>query len=100
LQRSALGRELIEALTGVQPGSRARKIQAMTTTTSVRLLVNGETQAYAAGTTVADLVHAHAVAGKRIAVERNGAIVPRSQHASTVLEDGDHVEIVIAVGGG
>jgi sulfur carrier protein len=39
-------------------------------------------------------------AGKRLAVERNGVIVPRSQHENTVLCNGDKLEIVIAVGGG
>ena len=38
--------------------------------------------------------------GKRIAVERNGEIVPKSQHASTELASGDQLEIVVAVGGG
>lgn len=38
--------------------------------------------------------------GKRIALERNGEIVPRSQFASQQLEDGDTLEIVAAVGGG
>ena len=72
----------------------------MTTTESVRLTVNGESRAHPHGTTVADLVAEQVAAGKRIAVERNGTIVPRSQHASTMLEDGDRVEIVVAVGGG
>ena len=40
------------------------------------------------------------LAGKKIAVERNGEIVPRSAHGSTVLADGDRLEIVVAVGGG
>jgi sulfur carrier protein len=38
--------------------------------------------------------------GKRLAVERNGEIVPRSQFADTLLADGDKLEIVVAVGGG
>ncbi|HNQ75256.1 MAG TPA: sulfur carrier protein ThiS, partial [Pseudothauera hydrothermalis] len=38
--------------------------------------------------------------GKRLAVERNGEIVPRARHAETVLADGDRLEIVVAVGGG
>ena len=40
------------------------------------------------------------LAGKKIAVERNGEIVPRSAHGSTLLQDGDRLEIVAAVGGG
>jgi len=40
------------------------------------------------------------LAGKRVAVERNGEIVPRSRYAVTQLADGDALEIVVAVGGG
>ena len=49
---------------------------------------------------VAELVRALALEGKRIAVERNGEIVPRSRYADTPLADGDRLEIVVAVGGG
>ena len=49
---------------------------------------------------VSELVESLGFAGKRIAVERNAAIVPRSLHASTPLAPGDQVEIVVAVGGG
>ena len=38
--------------------------------------------------------------GKKVAVERNGEIVPRSAHGSTLVLDGDRLEIVVAVGGG
>ncbi len=38
--------------------------------------------------------------GKRVAVERNGEIVPKSQHAETILKQNDKLEIVVAVGGG
>ena len=38
--------------------------------------------------------------GKRVAVERNGEIVPRSQYSLVDLLDGDQLEIVVAVGGG
>ena len=50
--------------------------------------------------TVADLVRDLAFEGKRIAVEKNGEIVPRSRYAVVPLEDGDRIEIVGAVGGG
>ena len=40
------------------------------------------------------------LAGKRVAVERNGEIVPRSQHGDARVADGDQLEIVVAVGGG
>ena len=50
--------------------------------------------------TVAALVATLALEGKRLAVERNGEIVPRSQFAEVLLIDGDQLEIVGAVGGG
>ncbi|WP_298013642.1 sulfur carrier protein ThiS [uncultured Castellaniella sp.] len=50
--------------------------------------------------TVQDLIVHLGYQGKRIAVERNGDIVPRSQHGQTALADGDRLEIVVAVGGG
>ena len=50
--------------------------------------------------TVADLLRALELAGKRIAIERNGDIVPRSRYADIRVEEGDRLEIVGAVGGG
>lgn len=50
--------------------------------------------------TVAILLEREGLAGKRLAVEKNGAIVPKSQHADTPLVSGDRLEIVVAVGGG
>jgi sulfur carrier protein len=50
--------------------------------------------------TVAELVHELSLTGKRIAVERNGEIVPRSRYADTTVAPGDTLEIVGAVGGG
>lgn len=61
--------------------------------------INGERLELPAST-VADLLVARGLAGKRLAVERNGEIVPRSLHATTWLQDGDVLEIVVAVGGG
>ena len=52
------------------------------------------------GACVAQLLEVLALAGKRVAVERNGEIVPRSRHADTALAAGDRLEIVVAVGGG
>jgi sulfur carrier protein len=71
-----------------------------TTRANCRLTVNGEPLDVAPGTTVAGLLATMDTAGKRVAVERNGEIVPRSEHGTTVLESGDRMEIVIAVGGG
>ncbi len=50
--------------------------------------------------TVADVVRALALEGKKIAVERNGEIVPRSRYAETAVGAADRLEIVGAVGGG
>lgn len=53
-----------------------------------------------AGKTVAEYLASTSYDLKRIAVERNGDIVPKSQYGETVLEDGDCLEIVSFVGGG
>jgi sulfur carrier protein len=66
----------------------------------LRLTVNGEPRAVPAGTTVLGLLGIVGAAGKKVAVERNGEIVPRSRHAETPLADGDALEVVVAVGGG
>lgn len=65
----------------------------------VTVSVNGVPKDVAAAT-VADLVAALGLVGKRIAVERNGEIVPRSRYAETRIASGDRLEIVGAVGGG
>lgn len=62
--------------------------------------LNGEARQLESGLTVADLLHEEGLAQRRVAVEVNGAIVPRGQHASHALRDGDRVEIVHALGGG
>lgn len=64
------------------------------------ITVNGAPRALPAPPTVAGLVQAMGLGDKRIAVERNGEIVPRSRHADTPLVPGDRLEIVGAVGGG
>jgi sulfur carrier protein len=66
----------------------------------MEITVNGSTKTYATPLAVADLLQNMALAGKKVAVERNGEIVPRSAHASTLLANGDRLEIVAAVGGG
>jgi sulfur carrier protein len=66
----------------------------------LNIIINGEARQFAAELTVAALTEQLALSGKRIAVERNGEIVPKSQHMSTRLVSGDRLEIVVAVGGG
>ena len=64
------------------------------------IVVNGSSRVCTDQATIADLVRELALEGKRVAVERNGEIVPRSQHADTLLASGDRIEVVRAVGGG
>jgi sulfur carrier protein len=67
----------------------------------VQLTVNGTQRSFERPVgTVADLVRELCLEGKRIAVEQNGAIVPRSRYAETPIAPGDALEIVAAVGGG
>ena len=66
----------------------------------IEVNVNGAAQRLAPGTDVAALLERLQLAGKRVAVEKNGEIVPRSRFAQTALANGDRVEIVVAVGGG
>jgi len=66
----------------------------------MRIEINGEPREVAHGTTVATLLQLLGTADGPVAVERNRAIVPRAQHASTDLCDGDVLEVVHFVGGG
>ena len=64
------------------------------------IIVNGESRTLEPGATVAALLALMALTGKRVAVEKNGEIVPKGRHADIVLAAGDVIEIVAAVGGG
>ena len=66
----------------------------------VRVTVNGEPRELPAGATVADVVARLAAPGRPCAVEVNREIVPRSAHAGRLLNEGDQVEVVHALGGG
>jgi len=69
--------------------------------TVMQITVNGATRTRdAAARDVAALVRALGLEGKRIAVERNGEIVPKSRYGDTPVQEGDRLEIVAAVGGG
>ena len=63
-------------------------------------MVNGKAHQLDRATDVSALLAHLDLTGKKVAVERNGEIVPRSAHAGTLLADGDELEIVVAVGGG
>ena len=67
---------------------------------TISVAVNGISREVSSEMTVAQLLAEIDTAGKRVAVERNGDIVPKSRHALTGLSEGDRLEIVIAVGGG
>jgi sulfur carrier protein len=66
----------------------------------MRVTVNGSGHEVADGTTVRALIELLKLDGGPVAVERNGDVVPRAQHATTALAEGDVVEIVHFVGGG
>lgn len=66
----------------------------------MRIYLNGESQEVANGTTVEALVHSMTGDPRGIAIERNLEIVPKAEHAATLLQDGDRLEVVQFVGGG
>jgi sulfur carrier protein len=66
----------------------------------IEITVNGATQRHQRPMAISELLQSMALAGRKIAVERNGEIVPRGAHGATLLADGDRLEIVVAVGGG
>jgi sulfur carrier protein len=66
----------------------------------ITVTINGELREFEQPLAVSQLVEQLGLGGKRIAVERNGEIVPRSQLGTHSIVDGDKLEIVVAVGGG
>ena len=66
----------------------------------IMVTVNGAARRFEAPLDVASLLEKLEMAGKKVAVERNGEIVPKSANARTLIGDGDQLEIVVAVGGG
>ena len=66
----------------------------------MRLTINGEERAFGALGDIAALVAALGLDARKVAIERNLEIVPRSLYASTALTDGDRIEIVHFIGGG
>jgi len=66
----------------------------------IQVTVNGATHRLDRPLDVSSLLRRLELAGKKIAVERNGEIVPKSAHGHTLVADGDRLEIVVAVGGG
>jgi sulfur carrier protein len=66
----------------------------------MQIRLNGEARAVDDSLTLAQLVEQLDLTGKRIAIEVNDELVPRSEHAAHQLTEGDRVEIVQAIGGG
>ena len=66
----------------------------------IALIINGKRRSFPAPLNVAGLIERLELRGRRIALERNGEIVPRSEFEVMNLMDGDALEIVVAVGGG
>ena len=66
----------------------------------IAVTVNGTAQRFEQPLSCQQLLERLNLAGKRVALERNGEIVPRSRLGAQMLADGDKVEIVVAVGGG
>lgn len=68
--------------------------------TSIDVVINGQRRILNAGATISELIAELGLDGKPVAVERNREVVPRAKHATTVLADGDRLEVVTFVGGG
>ena len=66
----------------------------------ITVSINGELRQFPQAISVSAFIEVMGYGGKRIALERNGEIVPRSTFTTALLNDGDQLEIVVAVGGG
>ncbi|HEV8260541.1 MAG TPA: sulfur carrier protein ThiS [Burkholderiales bacterium] len=64
------------------------------------VLFNGESRPIPAPTSIWQFLEQMGLLGRRVAVEHNGVVVPRSLHEQTFLTDGDRLEVIVAVGGG
>lgn len=67
---------------------------------AIRISINGEPRTIAPGLTVASLIDDLGLDRRKVAVERNEAIVSRSAYETTAIEHGDQFEIVHFIGGG
>ena len=66
----------------------------------IQVHLNGTPREFPSPLTFSQLIETLELGGKRLAIERNGEIVPRSHFQDARLSDGDRIEVVIAVGGG
>jgi len=69
-------------------------------TQPIKVTVNGKPREFAAALTFEQFLNELSLAGKRLAIEVNGEIVPRSRFPEARLSNGDRIEVVVAVGGG
>ena len=101
----------MERVKGIEPSYAAweapfcielhpRKTASVSLLLMIQVIVNGAAHRLGQPLDVAALIARLELSGKRIAVERNGEIVPKSAHRTTHVADGDRLEIVVAVGGG
>ncbi len=66
----------------------------------MKVRLNGQERELPEGTTLEELIRTLGLQGGRVAVERNGQVVPKARYAGVVLGEGDRLEIVHFVGGG
>ena len=66
----------------------------------MQIVLNGETRQVAPGSTLGEILAGAGYANRRIAVEINREIVPKSAHERHLIRDGDRIEVVHALGGG
>ena len=66
----------------------------------MKISLNGDRYLLDDGSTVSNLIEQLALNGRRLAVEVNEEVVPKSMHSNRLLNEGDRVEIVHAIGGG
>ncbi len=66
----------------------------------MQAIINGETHLFAPSSTLATLVEALALDVRKVAIEQNLTIIPRSLYGQTPIADGDRIEIVQFIGGG
>ena len=66
----------------------------------MQVFLNGAARDFPAPITFSEMLDELQLAGRKLAIERNGEIVPRSRYGETRLADGDRIEVVVAVGGG
>lgn len=86
--------------TRARPPGRLVLAAAADDNAAMNIVLNGEPRSLANAPTVLELLQAEGLGERRVAVEINGEIVPRSRHAEHLLGEGDRIEIVHALGGG